>query len=72
MIKNPTPRTFLFGGKAAPGYRMAKLIIKLVCTVADLVNERSRRFNKLLHAVIFVPDYSVSVGTEDLSGGGPV
>lgn len=59
-VKDATPRTFLFGGKAAPGYKMAKLIIKLVCTVADLVNS-DPEVSKLLH-VVFVPDYSVSVG----------
>ena len=59
-LKDATPRTFLFGGKAAPGYKMAKLIIKLVCSVAELVNNDPET-NKLLH-VVFVPDYSVSVG----------
>ncbi len=59
-LKNPTPRTFLFGGKSAPGYRMAKLIIKLVCTIADLVNA-DPAIRKLLH-VVFIPDYSVSIG----------
>ena len=59
-LKDVTPRTFLFGGKAAPGYKMAKLMIKLVCTVAELVNS-DPEIRKLLH-VVFVPDYSVSVG----------
>jgi starch phosphorylase len=59
-VKDATPRTFLFGGKAAPGYKMAKLMIKLICTVADLVNS-DPEIRKLLH-VVFVPDYSVSVG----------
>jgi starch phosphorylase len=59
-VTDATPRTFLFGGKAAPGYKMAKLIIKLICTVADLVNSDPDT-RELLH-VVFVPDYSVSVG----------
>ena len=34
----PFPRTYLFGGKAAPGYAMAKWVVKLVNSVADVVN----------------------------------
>ena len=69
-VKNATPRTFLFGGKAAPGYVMAKLIIKLICSVAELVN--SDPATRDILRVIFVPDYSVSLGqriypTADLS-----
>jgi starch phosphorylase len=56
----PPPRTFVFGGKAAPGYRMAKLIVKLVHSVADVVN-RDPRINGFLR-VVFVPDFSVRTG----------
>jgi starch phosphorylase len=58
--KNLTPRTFLFGGKAAPSYTMAKLMIKLVCTVADMING-DPQVRDLLR-VIFLPNYSVTLG----------
>ncbi|HET8798087.1 MAG TPA: glycogen/starch/alpha-glucan phosphorylase [Thermoanaerobaculia bacterium] len=52
------PRTVIFGGKAAPSYRMAKLIIKLIHDVAGLVRVNpfvAQRLN-----VVFVPNYNVS------------
>jgi glycogen phosphorylase len=55
-----TPRAFVFGGKAAPGYRMAKLIIKLINSVADVIN-RDPQVNRVLR-VAFVPDFDVKVG----------
>jgi starch phosphorylase len=51
------PRTFIFAGKAAPGYFMAKLIIKLINAIGDAVNEDPAVRNRL--RVVFLPDYSV-------------
>ena len=53
-----TPRTFIFGAKAAPGYRAAKLIIRFIHAVAYVVNGDRR--NEALR-VIFMPNYRVSL-----------
>ena len=51
------PKTAIFGGKAAPGYRMAKLIIKLIHSVAEVVNRDPAMRGRL--KVVFLPDYNV-------------
>ncbi len=61
--KNPTgdylPRTVIFSGKAAPGYAMAKLIIKLINSVAKTINQDAEIGDRL--RVVFLPNYSVSL-----------
>ncbi|WP_225913812.1 glycogen/starch/alpha-glucan phosphorylase [Leptolyngbya ohadii] len=54
------PRTFIFGGKAAPGYFMAKMAIKLINAIGDVVNHDPDVAGRL--KVAFLANYSVSLG----------
>jgi glycogen phosphorylase len=54
------PRTFIFGAKSAPGYQMAKLIIKLINSVGEVVNTDHRVADRL--KVIFMPNFNVTLG----------
>ncbi|NVN92559.1 MAG: glycogen/starch/alpha-glucan phosphorylase [Desulfuromonadales bacterium] len=55
-----TPRTFIFAGKAAPGYTMAKLIIKLITSVAEVINADPDVAGRL--KIVFFPDFNVTNG----------
>ncbi len=63
IVANPqekiVPRTVIFAGKAAPSYWKAKLIIKLITSVAEVVNSDPRVKGKL--KVVFIPNYGVSL-----------
>jgi glycogen phosphorylase len=54
------PRTFIFGGKAAPGYYIAKLIIKLITSVGDIVNKDPAVKGRI--KVVYWPNFSVKTG----------
>ena len=58
--ENIVPRTIIFGGKAAPGYYFAKLIIQFICSIAEVVNSDPDMDGKL--RVVFLPNYSVKLG----------
>ena len=53
-----TPRTFIFAGKAAPGYHMAKLIIRLITAIGDVVNRDPQVRDRL--KVLFLPNFNVT------------
>jgi starch phosphorylase len=55
----PHPKTYVFGGKAAPGYWAAKQIIKLINNVGGIINRDARVRGQL--KVVFVPDYRVTL-----------
>ena len=70
LIDNPkldiVPRTFIFGGKAAPGYHLAKNTIELINCIAETINKDSRVNDKI--KVVFMQNYRVSLAEEIIPG----
>ena len=70
LIDNPNydivPRTFIFGGKAAPGYYLAKNTIELINSIANKINNDSRINGKI--KVVFIQNYRVSLAEQIIPG----
>jgi starch phosphorylase len=61
------PRTYIFAGKAAPGYWAGKQIIKTICRIGSVINSDPRADGQL--KVVFIPDYRVSLAEHIIPGG---
>lgn len=58
-LKNVVPHVVIFAGKSAPGYYMAKLVIKLINNVALILNQDAR--TNVYLKLVFIPNYNVSL-----------